>query len=178
MGLPKSTLLDPFIDKSELFLEIHNLPKNENLVRLCAALILNISLDSESRLKKIKRQTKGQRKGDKEFLESLEHMKENYWVELRYFGLTNEDIDESILRCKIDNKKTNRAHPNKLINLLLKYFFKDMTSINIKPKKQWDIVYDLFCGYSLNIKDEEDTGADYYERIKAVYKKAKRNNLF
>ena len=56
----------------------------------------------------------------------------------------------------------------------MKHIFKELTEIGIKPKKQWDIAYDIFLEYSSEIEEDEDNGADYYERIKAAYKNFKR----
>ena len=71
-----------------------------------------------------------------------------------------------------------RGHPNQLINQILGFIFKDLTQLGIKPKKQWDIAYDLFVEHSSEIDDDEDMGSDYYERVKAIYKSAKKRYKF
>ena len=85
-----------FLDKSKFFMEKHKLPDNEGLINSFAALIRNMQTDKETRRKNMNRNAKRQRENRKDFLQSLYHLKEKYWVELRYFGLSDDDIDRGI----------------------------------------------------------------------------------
>ena len=172
--VPKHKITKSLLDKSQSFLKKHNLTEKENLIITCAALIRDISTEQDARSKNQKNQVKQHKRSHRDFLNRLRHLKEKYWIELRYFGLSDDEIDEGIKWQENYSNQPYRAHANRSINEGMKNFFKELTEIGIKPKKQWDITYDIFLEYSSEIEEDEDNGADYYERIKAAYKNFKR----
>ena len=172
--VPEHKIAKSLLDKSQSCLKKHNLTEKENLIITCAALIRDISTEQDARSKDQKKQVKHHKRSHKDFLNRLRHLKEKYWIELRRFGLSNDEIDEGIKWQENYSNQPHRAHANRSINEGMKHFFKELTEIGIKPKKQWDITYDIFLEYSSEIEEDENNGADYYERIKATYKNFKR----
>ena len=150
-------------------LKSYNLPDNEYLLRNVTALVENIKIDQEIRKRKAKFKEKKRKKGQDDFLSRLYDLRDKYGGELTALGISIDTIKENIEWLESHRGK-HRAHKNDLINSSMVGVFNELRKINVNAKKQWDFVYDLFCKYSMEIETDENNGADYYERIKAVYK--------
>jgi len=164
-SIPNSALPAPLLDKSNEFLEQHSLPNNESLVITCAALIREISKTKSVRSKQLKRQSAADKRNSEEFFNRIIHLKKEYWAELRYFGLSEDDIEYGIKWAEHRYTNPYRAHQTLLMYRLLIYFFQDLTDIDIKATAQWKIAVDLFEEFST----DDVNASDYEERIKWVY---------